>query len=93
MDIKKSLKDWLAGRRQKEEGVAEPAAAPPAAAEAAPSEELDPAIVAAIAAVIAVEVKMFQSLQGTRFTFGPGAAAQGWSETGRLLIRPYQGVR
>jgi len=93
VDIKKSLKDWLAGRRQKEEGAAEPVAAPSAAAEAAPAEELDPAVVAAIAAVIAVEVKMFQSLQGARFTFGAGAAPQGWSETGRLLVRPYQGVR
>ena len=92
MDIKKSLKDWLAGRRQREEDVP-PAAAPAAAAEAAAPEELDPAVVAAIAAVIAVEVKMFQALQGARFTFGAGAVPQGWSEAGRLLVRPYQGVR
>lgn len=92
MDIKKSLKDWLAGRRQREEDVL-PAAAPAAAAEGVAPEELDPAVVAAIAAVIAVEVKMFQALQGARFTFGAGAAPQGWSETGRLLVRPYQGVR
>lgn len=91
MSIKKGWKEWLAGRKQK----AEPPAPAPAAAPAAPPAPaaLDPGIVAAIAAVIAIEVKMFQSLQGPRFTFLAGSAPQGWSEVGKLLIRPYQGVR
>jgi hypothetical protein len=40
-----------------------------------------------------VEVKMFMALQGRSYTFSSGGQAQGWSELGRLLVRPYQGVR
>jgi hypothetical protein len=91
LDIKKSLKGWLGGRRQRDEV---PAAVPsrPAAETAAPA-ALEPEIVAVIAAVLAVEVKMFMSLQGQRFTFSAGGPAQGWSDWGRQLVHPYQGVR
>ena len=92
MDIKKNLKGWLAGRRHKDEpqdqaplGAVAPA---PAAAEA-----MEPEVVAVIATVVALEVKMFMALQGRSYTFGGGGQAQGWSEWGRLLVRPYQGVR
>jgi hypothetical protein len=92
LDIKKSLNQWFAGRKQKEgESAPEiPVAAPvPASAAAA----VEPEIVAVIAAVLAVEVKMFMALQGRSFTFNESGQPQGWSEWGRLLIRPYQGVR
>jgi len=91
LDIKKSLKGWLAGRRQREEAPAAAGSVP--AAEAAASVALEPEIVAVIAAVLAVEVKMFMSLQGQRFTFSASGPAQGWSDWGRQLVHPYQGVR
>jgi hypothetical protein len=91
LGIKKSLKGWLGGRRQREEAPA--AATGVAATEAAAPAALEPEIVAVIAAVLAVEVKMFMSLQGQRFTFSAGGPAQGWSDWGRQLVRPYQGVR
>ena len=89
MTIKKNLNRWFASRKQKGEvpDQAAPVAAPPA------PETLEAEIVAVIAAVIAIEVKMFMALQGQRFTFNAGSQPQGWSEWGRLLIRPYQGVR
>jgi hypothetical protein len=49
--------------------------------------------VAVIAAVVAIEVKMFMALQGRSFTFNEGGQPQGWSEWGRLLVHPYQGAR
>ena len=105
MDIKKNLKGWLAGRRHKDEdqnrnaALKVPAEGPedprrggtalaPAAAEA-----VEPEVIAVIAAVVAVEVKMFLALQGRSYTFGGSGQGQGWSEWGRLLVRPYQGVR
>jgi hypothetical protein len=90
LDIKKNLKGWLAGRKKQDEAEAPPppASTPPPAAEA-----VEPEIVAVIAAVLAVEVKLFTALQGRSFTFSSGGQAQGWSESGRLLVRPYQGVR
>ncbi len=92
LDIKKNLKGWLAGRKQKDEAQGQ---APPPAAPAPPAAEeaVEPEIVAVIAAVLAVEVKMFMALQGRSYTFSGGGQAQGWSEWGRLLVRPYQGVR
>jgi len=54
---------------------------------------VEPEIVAVIAAVVAIEVKMFMALQGRSFTFNAGGQPQGWSEWGRLLVHPYQGVR
>lgn len=92
MDIKKNLKGWLAGRKQKEAAQVQ---APPPAAPAPPAAEeaLEPEIVAVIAAVLAVEVKMFMALQGRSYTFNGGGQAQGWSECGRQLVHPYQGVR
>lgn len=91
MDIKKNLKGWLAGRKQKDEAAAP--FAPVAAVQPAAPEAPEPEVVAVIAAVIAIEVKMFMALQGPRFTFREGGQPQGWSELGRLLVRPYQGVR
>lgn len=89
--MKKNLRGWLAGRKQK---AAAPDQVPPAAAVQPPAPEtLEPEIVAVIAAVLAVEVKMFMALQGRSYTFAAGDQAQGWSECGRLLVRPYQGVR
>ena len=85
MDIKKNLKGWLSGRKPKAPEVAP--AEPPA------PETLEPEIVAAIAAVVAIEVKMFMALQGRSFTFRQDNQPQGWSDWGRLLIRPFQGVR
>jgi hypothetical protein len=85
LDIKKNLKGWLAGRKQKEAAQVQ---APPAVEEA-----VEPEIIAVIAAVLAVEVKMFMALQGRSYTFSGSGQAQGWSECGRLLVRPYQGVR
>ena len=92
MDIKKNLKGWLAGRRQKEEPQAQ-APADKAAPATAAAEAVEPEVIAVIAAVVALEVKMFMALQGHSYTFGVGGQAQGWSEWGRLLVRPYQGVR
>jgi hypothetical protein len=89
LDIKKNLKDWLAGRKPR---VTEQAP-PVAPAEPPAPETLEPEIVAAIAAVVAIEVKMFMALQGRSFTFNAGGQPQGWSEWGRLLVHPYQGVR
>jgi hypothetical protein len=92
LDIKKNLKGWLAGRKNKDEAQAQvplEAAATPLPAVA----DVEPEIVAVIAAVLAVEVKMFMALQGRSYTFNGGGQAQGWSECGRLLVRPYQGVR
>ena len=92
MDIKKNLKGWLAGRRHKDEPQDQ---TPPdaAAPETAAADAVEPEVVAAIAAVVALEVKMFMALQGHSYTFGAGGQAQGWSEGGRLLVHPYQGVR
>jgi hypothetical protein len=93
LDIKKSLNRLFAGRKQKNEALAQE---PPPAAAPAPipaAEAVEPEIVAVIAAVLAVEVKMFMALQGRSFTFRQDGQPQGWSEWGRLLIRPYQGVR
>lgn len=90
MDLKKNLKGWLAGRKPKEE----PAAPKPAAAASAPAPAAPPAeVIAVLAAVVALEVKMFMALQGRSYTFNAAGPAQGWSEWGRLLVRPYQGVR
>jgi len=90
LDIKKNLNRWLAGRKKQDEAQAPspPAPVPPPAAEA-----VEPEIIAVIAAVLAVEVKMFMALQGRSYTFSGGGQTQGWSELGRLLVRPYQGVR
>lgn len=93
MDIKKSLNRWFAGRKQKNEALAQepsPAAIP---APAPAAEAVEPEIVAVIAAVVAIEVKMFMALQGRSFTFKQDNQPQGWSEWGRLLVHPYQGVR
>jgi len=92
LDIKKNFNRWFTGRKQKDRGPAPeaPAATPvPAPAVAA----VEPEIVAVIAAVLAVEVKMFMALQGRSFTFNEGGQPQGWSEWGRMLIRPFEGVR
>ncbi len=91
MDIKKNLKGWLAGRKQKDDAADLPA--PPAAVQPAAPEAPEPEVVAVIATVVAVEVKIFMALQGPCFTFREGGQPQGWSEWGRLLVRPYQGVR
>jgi hypothetical protein len=92
LDIKKSLNHWLAGRKQKDgESAQETPGAVPVTAQAAAA--VEPEIVAVIAAVLAVEVKLFMALQGRGFTFREDGLAQGWSEWGRLLVRPYQGVR
>jgi hypothetical protein len=93
LDIKKRLDRWFAGRKQKDETI--PQAPPPADDPAllAAAEAVEPEIVAVIAAVVAIEVKMFMALQGRGFTFNEGSQTQGWSEWGRLLVRPYQGVR
>ena len=92
MDIKKNLKGWLAGRKKKDDALGQP---PPPAAPAPPAAEeaVEPEIIAVIAAVLAVEVKMFMALQGRSYTFKGGGQAQGWSECGRQLVHPYQGVR
>jgi hypothetical protein len=109
LGIKKNLDRWLAGRRPKAAGADEALKVPVEGAStpaAAPAEAMvEPEIAAVIAAVLAVEVKVFMALQGHRFTFdmdgpAPGGTpvrrplgGQGWSEWGRLLVRPYQGVR
>jgi len=88
VDIKKNLKGWLAGRKQKE---AAPVVAPTPAAPPPPA--VEPEVLAVIAAVLAVEVKMFMAMQGRSYTFQGGGQAQGWSDWGRQLVHPYQGVR
>ena len=93
MKIKKNLDRWFAGRKRQGETPDPSAPAVAAPAQAPIPEALEPEVLAAIAAVIAIEVKMFMALQGQRFTFNAGSQSQGWSECGRLLIRPYQGVR
>ena len=96
MDIKKNLNRWLAGRKQKGEAPGQarkvPAEATLPAAPAA-AQAVEPEIVAVITAVLAIEVKMFMALQGRSYTFSGGGPVQGWSEAGRLLVRPFQGVR
>lgn len=91
MKIKKNLNRWFAGRKQKGEA---PDQTVPVVAPALPdaAEMLEPEIVAVIAAVIAIEVKMFMALQGQRFTFNAGGQPHGWSEWGRMLLHPYEGV-
>ena len=89
MEIKKKLDRWLAGRKK----AAAPEAPPVPAAESAAAPALEPEIVAVIAAVVAVEVRVFMALQGPRFTFGEQGQPQGWSDWGRLLVGPFQGVR
>jgi hypothetical protein len=93
LEIKKRLDRWFTGHKEKNW---DPAQEPPAIAGpvSAPAVEIVEAeIVAAIAAVVAIEVKMFMALQGRSFTFNEGSQSQGWNEWGRLLIRPYQGAR
>ena len=93
MEIKKRLDRWFTGRKQKS-GI--PDHEPPQAAVPVPvptAEAVEPEMVAAIAAVVAIEVKMFMALQGRSFTFSECGQTQGWSEWGRLLVRPYRGVR
>jgi hypothetical protein len=85
------LDRWFTGRKPKGEAQEPPPAAVPVPAPTA--EAVEPEIVAAIAAIVAIEVKMFMALQGRSFTFNEGGQPQGWSEWGRLLVRPYQGVR
>ena len=89
MEIKKRLDRWFTGHKEK--SGAPDQTPPPVAAPAV--EIVEPEIVAVIAAVVAIEVKMFMALQGRSFTFNEGGQTQGWSEWGRLLIHPYQGVR
>jgi len=91
LKIKKNLNRWFTGRGQKVEAPDQAAPVPPAPVPAA--EAVEPEIVAVIAAVVAVEVKMFMALQGRSFTFRQDNQPQGWSDWGRLLIRPFQGVR
>jgi hypothetical protein len=91
VSIKKSVNRWFPGRKQKSEA---PDQAPPAAPSPPPAAaSVEPDVVAVIATVVAIEVKMFMALQGRSFTFNVGGPAQGWSDWGRLLIRPFQGVR
>jgi len=93
LKIKKNLNRWFPGRKQN--GEVPDQAAPASAAPAPPQavETMEPETVAAIAAVVAIEVKMFMALQGRSFTFKGENQPQGWSDWGRLLIRPFQGVR
>jgi hypothetical protein len=90
VDIKNSFKRWRTARKRQDEAPPPPQA-PAAAAEAAV--EVEPEIVAVIATVLDIEVKIFMALQGQRFTFRQDAQSQGWSEWGRLLVSPFQGVR
>jgi hypothetical protein len=91
LEIKKRLDRWFTGRKEK--SGAPDQTPPPAAAPAPDAEVVEPEIVAVIAAVVAIEVKMFMAIQGRSFTFNEGGPPQGWSEWGRLLVSPYQGVR
>jgi len=93
LEIKKRLDRWFTGRKQKN---GTPGQEPPPAAVAVPAPAVaavEAEIVAVITAVVAIEVKLFMALQGRSFTFNEGGQTQGWSEWGRLLIHPYQGVR
>jgi len=90
LSIKKNLNRWFSGRKDKEGGSE---AGPPAVAPALVAAAVEPEIVAVIAAVLAIEVKLFTSMQGRSFTFNEGGQPQGWSEWGRMLIRPFEGVR
>jgi len=91
LDIKKNLNRWFAGRKQKDANS--PQEQPPAVPVPAPAvAAVEPEIVAVIAAVLAIEVKIFMALQGRNFTFSEDGKPQGWSEWGRSLVRPYQGV-
>ena len=93
MDIKKNLKSWLAGRKRKNQAP-EHEPSPTAGPAPVPAPEaVEPEIVAVITAVVAIEVRMFMALRGRSFTFNAGGQPQGWNEWGRMLVRPYQGVR
>jgi hypothetical protein len=91
LEIKKRLDRWFTGRKPKA-GASDPVP-PPAAVPVPAAAVVEPEIVAVIAAVIAIEMKMFMALQGRSFTFNESSPSQGWSELGRLLVRPFQGVR
>lgn len=89
MEIKKRLDRWFKGRKEKSGATDQ--TPPPVPAPAV--EVVEPEIVAVIAAVVAIEVKMCMALQGRSFTFNEGGQPLGWSEWGRLLVHPYQGAR
>jgi len=66
--------------------VAVPAEAP----KAAPVPPVDPDVIAVIATMLDAEFRLRVVAADSRLTFSPGAA-QGWSEWGRSLVRPFQG--
>jgi hypothetical protein len=89
LQIKKRLDRWFTGRKEKG-GTPDHT---PTSVAAPAAEVVEPEIVAVIADVVAIEVKIFMALQGRSFTFNEGGQPQGWSEWGRLLVHPYQGAR
>lgn len=63
------------------------AAPPPPAAVPAP----DPDVLAVIAAVLEVELRLYHSLQGQRLTIARDGSATGWSDSSRLLASHTEG--
>jgi|GEM_PF-3923451 len=51
---------------------------------------IDPEIVAVIAAVLEIELKLYEHSRPGRFTFRRRGET-GWSEYGRSLLNPYRG--
>ena len=91
MSIRKRLNTWFGGAKAQAEPLVSAAAT--ACPDCPVDDEPDPEVMAAIATVLAIEVKLFLAVQGQRFTFLDKARQPGWNESGRLLVRPYQGVR
>jgi len=49
-----------------------------------------PDTLAAIVAVLAIEIRLARSYSASRFTFKSQDQQQGWSDEGRLIVNPYQ---
>lgn len=85
---RKGLKRFLSSR--KEEEVA-PSASPAPVAAPPKAPPLEPEVLAAITAVLEIELKIYESCRPGRFTFAGGNRTHGWTEIGKWAVRPFQG--
>lgn len=76
------------GGKEKTAPAVVPAEAPKAVP--VPVPPVDPDVIAVIATMLEAEFRLRVVAADSRLTFSPGAA-QGWSEWGRSLVRPFQG--
>ena len=52
--------------------------------------EISPEIMAVISTVVEIEIRLYQALRGTKFTFD-STSQRGWSEEGKLIVTPFEG--